>query len=220
MVSVSISEEIKSRVPGVALACISCNVTVREEAPALWSEIDRSVASVAGSLRVEDISRLPAVAATRRAYKACGKDPARYRPSAEALLRRCIQGKGLYRVNNVVDLLNLVSISTGYSIGGYDEEQIEGDVVFGVGRADEPYEGIGRGVLNIASLPVFRDSRGAFGTPTSDSVRTSVTDATRRFMMVIIDFGISGGLETAAALAKDLLERHADARDLQIEIMN
>jgi DNA/RNA-binding domain of Phe-tRNA-synthetase-like protein len=75
-------------------------------------------------------------------------------------------------------------------------------------------------VLNIVSLPVFRDSRGAFGTPTSDSVRTSVTDATRRFMMVIIDFGISGGLETAVALAKDLLERHADARDLQIEIMN
>jgi DNA/RNA-binding domain of Phe-tRNA-synthetase-like protein len=137
--------------------------------------------------------------------------------SAEALLRRVVQGKGLYRVNNVVDLLNLVSVSTGFSIGGYDAEKIAGEVVFGIGRENEPYEGIGRGELNIESLPAFRDNLGAFGTPTSDSVRTSVTWNTKRFLMIIIDFGALPELEDATELAVNLLKKYAGATNMEIK---
>ena len=214
MIPVSVSEELKSLVPHLTLSCIECDVVVMEENEALWAEIEGKTNKLAASLRVEDISRLPAIAASRRGYKACGKDPARYRLSAEALLRRVVQGKGLYRVNNVVDLLNLVSVSTGFSIGGYDAGKIEGEAVFGIGRENEPYEGIGRGELNIESLPVFRDKRGAFGTPTSDSVRTSVTRNTMRFLMIIIDFGALPELEDATELAVNLLEKYAGATNM------
>lgn len=217
MVPVSVSKELKSLVPGLALSCIECDVLVQEENGELWSEIEKRTGELAATLKVENISRLPAIAASRRGYKACGKDPARYRLSAEALLRRTVQGKGLYRVNNVVDLLNLVSVSTGFSIGGYDAGKMEGDVIFGIGRENEPYEGIGRGKLNIESLPVFRDSLGAFGSPTSDSVRTAVTGETTGFLMIIIDFGALPGLEKATEMAVSLLKKYAGANNLEMK---
>jgi DNA/RNA-binding domain of Phe-tRNA-synthetase-like protein len=217
MVTVAVSEELKTLVPKLALSCIECNVVVLEENKELWSETEEKTSELAASIRVEDISRLPAIAASRSGYKACGKDPARYRLSAEALLRRVVQGKGLYRVNNVVDLLNLISVSTGFSIGGYDAGKIDGDVLFGIGRKDEPFEGIGRGKLNIESLPVFRDNHGAFGSPTSDSVRTSVTSETKRFLMIIIDFGALSELEEAANLAVILLKKYARATNFEIK---
>ena len=217
MVPVTVSDELKTRVSELTLSCIECDVVVKEENEKLWAEMEDKTNEVAASLKVEDISRLPAIAASRRGYKACGKDPARYRLSAEALLRRTVQGKGLYRVNNVVDLLNLVSISTGFSIGGYDAGKIEGEAVFGIGHVNEAYEGIGRGELNIESLPVFRDNTGAFGTPTSDSVRTSVTLETNRFLMIIIDFGALPELQKATELAVNLLKRYAHADSLEFK---
>lgn len=220
MITIHISEELKGRIPDLVLSCIACDVTVQEEFAGLWDEISKKVDELALSMKVEDISRVPAIAASRQGYRACGKDPARYRLSAEALLRRVVQGKGLYRVNNVVDVLNLVSLSGGYSIGGYDADKISGDVVFGLGRSNEPYEGIGRGELNIENLPVFRDSIGAFGTPTSDSVRTMVTPDTRRFLMVIIDFGSPGELENATTLAVRLLKKFALAEQVKIKTIN
>jgi DNA/RNA-binding domain of Phe-tRNA-synthetase-like protein len=115
----------------------------------------------------------------------------------------------------VVDLLNLVSISSGFSIGGYDSDKIEGDVVFGIGETNEPYQGIGRGELNIEGMPVFRDLKGAFGTPTSDSVRTSVSLETQRFLMIIIDYANSGDLGEATKHAINLLEKYANATNLE-----
>ena len=217
MVAVSVSKELKAAVPGLILSCIECDVEVYEENIELWAEIENQAGEIAASLKVENISRLPAITASRRGYKTCGKDPARYRLSAEALLRRTVQGKGLYHVNNVVDLLNLVSISTGFSIGGYDVEKIDGKVEFGIGRANELYEGIGRGELNIESLPVFRDNLGAFGSPTSDSVRTSVTSETSRFLMILIDFGALPELEKATEMAVSLLKKYAKADNLEIK---
>jgi DNA/RNA-binding domain of Phe-tRNA-synthetase-like protein len=215
MTPVVVSNNLKNLVPGIRLSCIECMVCIRSDNQMLWDEIQQKTSELTQSLQTDQISRLPAIAASRHAYKLCGKDPARYRLSAEALLRRVVQGKGLYRVNNVVDLLNLVSVSTGFSIGGYDAERIKGAVVFGIGRKNEPYDAIGRGELNIESLPVFRDDTGAFGTPTSDSVRTSVTSETRRFLMVIIDFGTSGLLEKATELAELLLQKYAKAENLE-----
>ena len=219
MVNISISGEILAFVPQVSLSCIECDVSVMPSSSGLADLIDAKAGELASSLKVEDISRLPTIRASRQAYKSCGKDPARYRLSAEALLRRIVKGVGLYRINNVVDLLNLVSFSTGFSIGGYDAGKIGGSVVFGIGRADEIYEGVGKGMLNIEGLPVFRDPAGAFGSPTSDSERTSVTGLTKRFLMVIIGFGDASGLEEASRFAVKLLETHAAATNIETHLI-
>jgi DNA/RNA-binding domain of Phe-tRNA-synthetase-like protein len=153
-----ITEAIKSKCPNFRLGIISCSVQISDNQADLWAEINTKIVELE-TMETAAISKIPTIAATRKGYKALGKDPARYRPSAEALLRRVVKGKGLYKINNVVDLLNLVSISTGFSIGGYDADKIEGDVELGVGEVNEPYEGIGRGILNIEGLATFRDKK-------------------------------------------------------------
>lgn len=217
MQNISISEELKNKVPEMELSCIECDVEIHQKNEILWDEIQQKIVEISANSKIEQISQIPAIFTSRKAYKACGKDPARYRLSAEALLRRVIKRKELYQVNNVVDLLNLVSISTGFSIGGYDVNKIDGEVNFGIGETNEPYSGIGRGELNIESLPVFRDGLGAFGTATSDSERTSVTLKTKRFLMVIVGFSATQELPQATVLAKKLLEKYARASNFEIK---
>lgn len=217
MVHINISDELRAKCPSLRLACLCCTVRVAEDAAGLSEELEQVSQRIGGSLRLEEVSTHPVNARTREGYRACGKKPGRYRPSAEALLRRVLQGKGLYRINNVVDVINLVSISTGFSIGGYDVVRIQGGVTLGIGKEGELYEGLGRGVLNIHRLPVFRDSVGAFGSPTSDSERTNVRPGTQSFLMVFLDFG--GDKESSAAalrLAEGYLRRFCEADDFEI----
>lgn len=211
MLEITLSQQIRERCPELQLSCILTEVKVEPAPLALINEMSIKTALLQEQLSIADISKLPEIESARKAYKACGKDPARYRLSAEALLRRVVSGKGLYQINNVVDQLNLVSISTGFSIGGYDFDQIQGEICFGIGDENEAYQGIGRGELNIAGLPVFRDALSAFGTPTSDSPRTEVNAQTRRFLMILIGFGGSDGFSQANALAISLLKTYCSA---------
>jgi DNA/RNA-binding domain of Phe-tRNA-synthetase-like protein len=129
-----------------------------------------------------------------------------------------VQGKDLYQIDTLVDLINLASMKFGYSIGGFDADKFEGDTLtLGVGRKDEPYEGIGRGILNIEGMPVYRDSRGGVGTPTSDNERTKIELSTTHLFVIVN--GYDGNRETVNANAlyiKDLLERFAEGKDIQI----
>lgn len=211
MPEIFISRELISRCPKLRLGCIEANVRVAASGDSLLSEIGERLVLLQQSLHIEEISKIPVIEAARKAYRACGKDPARYRLSAEALLRRVVSGKGLYQINNVVDQLNLVSATSGFSIGGYDAGKIKNTITFGIGLADEPYTGIGRGRLNIENLPVFRDDAGAFGTPTSDSQRTEVTGETIHFLMILIDFGSHDQLEEAMEMSVRLLKEHCQA---------
>ena len=214
MLDIIITPELKNRCPSLRLGCIEADVEVRLPSEELLAEINFRIEQLSRSLTIEEISNLPAIRASRKAYKVCGKDPARYRLSAEALLRRIVSGKGLYQISNVVDQLNLVSITSGFSIGGYDFRRIQGNITFGIGNFMEPYSGIGKGELNIEHLPVFRDELGAFGTPTSDSQRTEVNDQTVRFLMILIDFGGDDKLNEAVDYSVSLLKKYCRAEEL------
>jgi DNA/RNA-binding domain of Phe-tRNA-synthetase-like protein len=220
MISITIQHDLKQKCTELRLGCIEADVFVKDSVDDLTAEIDSKIDEISKTLLIDDISRIPAIAASRKAYKSCGKDPARYRLSAEALLRRIVSGKGLYQISNVVDQLNLVSISTGFSMGGYDADKIVGAVSFGIGLTGEPYIGIGRGELNIEHLPVFRDELSAFGTPTSDSQRTEVSASTNRFLMVIIDFGADNELNSALQMATRLLKEYCEAMNIEFNIIN
>jgi DNA/RNA-binding domain of Phe-tRNA-synthetase-like protein len=195
--SIKIEEIVRESCPDVRLGLLLTEVKVTPSDENLLSFIEQNLTEIQSRLTTPDIHDIPPLASTRQAYKALGKDPSRYRPSAEALLRRVVKGKGLYRVNNVVDALNLISVQSGFSIGGYNLEKIKGQIRLGRGEDGEPYEAIGRGELNIAGLPVLRDDMGAFGSPTSDSTRTMATPEMRYFLTVFFDFEKNGELENA-----------------------
>ena len=172
----------------LAIGLLLAEVRIAPRGEALDQAIESACQAFRARESPESIKQWPSIREARRVYKALGKDPSRYRPSAEALLRRVVSGKSLYRINNAVDLLNLVSLESGYSIGGYDADRISGGIRLQRGGI-EPYEAIGRGALNVEALPVLYDDQGPFGSPTSDSVRTMVRSETRRFLWVVFGFG-------------------------------
>ena len=206
-----VSDQIDSVCPEFVGACVEANVQNTPYCEALWDEIHRMGNRFRSELTTESLKDIPSIAATRRVYKACGKDPSRYRPASEALIRRMLQGKELYQIDTLVDLVNVASIAYGYSIGGFDADCFEGNVLtLGVGREGEPYEGIGRGMLNIAGLPVYRDAIGGVGTPTSDNERTKITLSTTH--LVVLVNGYDGNEERVldnARFIQRLLEAYA-----------
>ena len=181
-----VSQEITSVCPDFVGACVDAAVENSLFSQPLWDEIHQLEERLRSELTTETLKELPSIAATRTIYKKCGKDPSRYRPASEQLIRRMLQGKELYQIDTLVDLINLASIAYGYSIGGFDADKFVGDTLtLGIGREGEPYEGIGRGMLNIAGLPVYRDAQGGVGTPTSDHERTKISLSTRHLVVLI-----------------------------------
>ena len=186
MINVRVSSEISSVCPEFVGACVEANVVNSPYNNRLWNAIHEVESRLRNELTFDSVKALPSIAATRAVYKLCGKDPSRYRPASEQLIRRMLQGKELYQIDTLVDLVNLASIVYGYSIGGFDADKFVGsELVLGVGKEGEPYEGIGRGPLNIAGLPVYRDAQGGVGTPTSDHERTKMTLSTTHLIVLI-----------------------------------
>lgn len=219
--NIIVSEEIRSVCPCFVGAAVEAYVSNSAMNDGLWKEIAAMEQFVTSAYTSDTIKeRISGIAATRRVYKLCGKDPSRYRPAAEALIRRVLQGKGLYQIDTLVDLVNLASMKFGYSIGGFDADMFAGDTLtLGIGRAGEPYEGIGRGMINIEGLPVYRDAIGGVGTPTSDHERTKMTLDTSHVLILINGYdGDSSSVEANAEYVCSLLQRYCDGWDCRYKM--
>jgi DNA/RNA-binding domain of Phe-tRNA-synthetase-like protein len=214
-VRVSVDEALKKKCPRTALGCVTAHVEAQASPAALVEQMQGRVQEILKLPFARGVLESPQILATRAGYKALGKDPARYRGSAEALLRRVIAGKGLPQINAVVDVINLVSVESRLPVGLYDLAHVTGDIVFRAGRAGETYKGIGKYDLNLEGLPIFCDQQGPHGSPTSDSERTMVTAETKQVMGIIISFGGADGLERWAQRMVELLQRHASGSILE-----
>ncbi len=211
---IRVSDDIRRACPHFVGAALICTVQNSLHHPGLWEQIARFEEKLLSDTSLSEVNQHPVIAATRQAYKVLGKDPNRYRPSAEALRRRLIRGLGLYQINTLVDLINVVSLVTGFSIGGFDYTRIEGALTLGVGRPGEHFEAIGRGVLNITGLPVYRDDNGGVGTPTSDEERTKILPETIKILIIINGYNGRSGLPEAIDLCSKLLTDYANAKDI------
>ena len=214
--NITVSEELKKMAPQFVGGAITAHVKNTKYSEFLWGEIKEFGTELKQTLTIPEIKNLATIDATRTVYKKCGKDPNRYRPAAEALRRRILKGQSLYQINTLVDLVNLVSIATGYSMGGFDADLIVGDnLVLGVGKEGEVFEGIGRGLLNIEGLPVYRDKIGGVGTPTSDEERTKLHMDTTNLLILINGYSGEKGIKEAVEYSMELLKRHAQAEDVE-----
>ncbi|MDX9696362.1 MAG: phenylalanine--tRNA ligase beta subunit-related protein [Bacteroidales bacterium] len=215
MITITIDNKLKEKWSSVAIGSVYAQITVKPSDPELIKLLDDCCNEFAVTHSVEDISQLKPIADSRKAYRALGKDPARYRVSSEALLRRIVKDKGIYKINNIVDINNLLSISSYYSICAFDVLKLNPPVRFTIGSLEDIYYGIGRGLLNIENLPVFEDQTGKFGSPTSDSERVKITNETNQLSMNIISF--SGNADLGFQLEKltTLLQQFAEAKNIE-----
>ena len=197
---------------------MSFDTEVTPTQESLKQEMEQLEKEMMEQLTLETLLKEPRIAAARAGYKALGKDPSRYRLSTEALLRRLIKGNGLYFVNNAVDIGNVLLARTQRSVAVLDEDKIQGDILIRIGQ-DEPYEGIGRGNINIENIPVYCDEVGPFGTPTSDTPRTRITEETKTILLFITSFNGTDGLLQDVELAKDLFSRFGRMTNFSLEIV-
>lgn len=219
MFEVSINAELKEKCPELALGTIFCKVENYTYSKGLWLEIEDVCAQIRETYDLSTVKTHPQIAATREAYKNTGKDPNRYRPATDSLYRRIVKGIELYPINVLVDIVNLVALKSGYSIGGFDADKIKGNVIAGIGKKNEPYEGIGRGELNVEGLPILRDNKGGIGTPTSDEVRTSISYKTQLFYMNINGYTGKQDLLPVIDYSVDLLKRYVAGSDFTTKII-
>lgn len=219
MIQVLIDPRIVEVCPEMRIGLINATVVNEPTCDALWAEIEEAAEDIRRQYELLEINQRPAIAGTRRLYKALGKDPSRYRVASEALCRRIIRGLGIYRLTTLIDVVNLVSIKSGYAISGLDADCIVGDTLtMSVGTADDVYHGIGRGELNIEGMPVYRDAAGPIATPTSDEERTKFTDKTIKAQININAFAPEMPIEEATEWMASLLRKYAHATDVETGI--
>lgn len=211
-----IDSHMKELWPAVRVGCLQYQVQVEKKNPELWAYLKKEIYKKAKDAIFDyGVNEIPNIKESRAAYKAFGKDPSRYRVSSEALIRRIGQGKGLYEVNTVVDVNNLISIESGFSVGSYDAARMGEDLVFRIGEAGETYKGIGKEEIKIDALPVLADEQGAIGSSTSDSERAMITEDAQEVLTLIYSFSDNQDLEKALESGRRYLEQYAKTSGIQ-----
>lgn len=211
MIPLTIAPSVTAISTNIALGCVHCNVNVEPSDATLVNELQSSASEVIAGKDVHAIAEFPRIKDARDFYRRAGKEPGRYRSSSEQLLRRIAGGKGLYFINNVVDINNLISIRSHFSVGSYDLGRLTPPLSFTIGAAGAAYQGIGKGLINLESLPIFEDAGGPFGSPTSDSERALITTETKELLMIVISFSGVHGLNNILDDSVGYLERFARA---------
>ena len=218
MKEIVIDEELLKVCPNIQLGCIQYSTNVEKGSKELWKKISETTKNIVFNMTIEDIAKEKNINDSRELYKKIGKDPHRYRISSEALIRRILQGKGLYKVNNIVDANNLISINSRLSVGSYDIDKLGKSLKFRIGKKDESYKGIGKDIINIENLPVFSDEFGAYGSPTSDSEKAMITNYTKNVLTVLIAFSDDADLDKHINNAVEILSKYVEAENIEYYI--
>lgn len=213
--AVIIAPELYDVYPDIRLGCLRFSAAVTAPDQAFWTHMEETVLpAVRERIAGKQWSEIPGVRGSRAAYKAFGRNPGRYRVSSEALLRRVRRGDGLYQINSVVDVNNLISVTSGLSVGSYDLSKLQGTVTLREAQAGEGYEGIGKGFLDLEHLLVLADDLGVFGSSMSDSTRGMVTEESKEVLVVIYCFEKDIDLDGLLEQAKTAFETYAAVKDV------
>lgn len=218
MIEVKIDNELKEKFRNIKLGVIQYKALVKESSRDLSNELDELCVKLQERFSVNDILKIQSIQDIRLAYKSLGKDPSRYRVSSEALIRRILQGKGIYKVNNIVDVNNLISLKYLLPMGSYNLDEVNKYIIFRVGEENEEYKGIGKGNVNLSNMPIFSDHKGAFGSPTSDSDRTMITNIAKNLLMIMISFS-EEDIKEKLVEAVSILERYVNATEIEYSII-
>ena len=210
---ITISPELKTKLPNFQVFAYSMDVSVKNtlEVEKMLFELKDEVNN---KYDITEVVNIPKLKHSRDGYKKLGKDPSRYRLATEALIRRLVKGMDLYRINDVVDLGNILSAKTMRSVCCVDMDKICGNIYIRIGNESDDYYGINRGHINITNMPVYCDEIGPFGTPTSDTDRTAISNETKKIIVMLIAFDDSE-IEEDCELLISLYRDYANALNIE-----
>jgi len=219
MVTINVSDRIKTKCPQIALGVIQFTAIVKAKDENLWMAFSNYCNELAPKLKEKNLKEFEEIKSGRIAYKSLGRDPDRYNVSSEALLKRVKNGKEMYQINNLVDTNNFLSVQSHYSIGMYDLNKTQGAITFDYGSENEVYESLAKGLFDVTNLPIFRDSISGFGSPTSDSKRTAISLEASNILMILISFNGEGNLSYWLEIATQLLSTYSSATNIETQIV-
>lgn len=88
---------------------------------------DEFFSQIREKFTLENIKDDQRIRAYRDFYWQIKIDPTKTRPAAEALIRRILANKPLWRINTFVDAYNISSAASRVTLGAYDLDSIRGD---------------------------------------------------------------------------------------------
>ncbi len=213
MMKIKIDQNLLNSLPDFNVIAYSMDVTIKDSS-FVEELILKCEEQIMEEYSIEDVLNIPLIKEARDGYKKLGKDPSRYRLACESLLRRIVKGNKLYRINNLVDVGNVLSIETKRSVAVLDYDKIIGDILIRKGQASDEYEGIGRGKINIENIPLYEDEIGPFGSTTSDTERTMVTNETKKILLFVVCFS-RNMIDEHEKLAIDIFEKYCEACNIE-----
>lgn len=192
MMKLKITNELKKIVPSFKVSCYTFTTLEKNDKENLSNDLTEAFNNIAKEYQekyiLSEVTKIPKLKSTRDGYKMLGKDPSHTRPACEALVRRIIRDGSIYRLGNLIDFGNYLSIKLMKSVCMVDLDKIQGDVTIRIGSDSDYYEGINRGMINVTNLPLYTDEIGPFGNPTSDTIRTAITNDTTNILIMLIHF--------------------------------
>lgn len=183
---IHLSQELCTLFPGFKVGVIHYQqIEVGDSPQMVKGRLQLFQESIFFDLEEKNVTDLEGIKEWRQIFKTAGKDPNRYRHSAEALFRRVKKQNYLTPVNSAIDINNFFSLQYQIPIGVYDADKIQGDADIRLGSAGEEYEGLNGRINSAEKLISSTDEIGPFGSPFVDSVRTSVTEETSNALQLI-----------------------------------
>lgn len=215
--TIRLAEElIKASKGKLSLGVLVSQVRVSKGTPALDTYMDECINGLrASQLTGAQIETMPQVSALNETYAALGKDIKKFKGSNESLLKRIVEGNGIYRINTVVDINNAESLNARRSFGSYDLAKLGTNITFSKGQKGQKYVGTSNRSVDLENLPVLSDESGPFGSPTSDSQRALIKDDTQYLMTVIFSFDGPSSLGYQLSSLERLLSENAEAQNVQ-----
>lgn len=210
---ITIGKSILSQLPDFNIVALTMDVEAKNNDEKIENLIKETEEKIYEEYSLEEVLNIPLIKEGRDGYKKLKKDPSRYRLACESLLRRLVKGNKLYRINNLVDVGNILSIEAKRSVAVLDCDKIVNDIYIRLGTSDDIYEGIGRGIINVENIPLYEDNIGPFGSTTSDTLRTSVTLETKKVLLFVVCFS-EMNINEHKALAIDLFKEYCNASNI------
>lgn len=217
MRKIVIDRSIAEVTPLVRLGIVFATVTNTKHSEELWEKINSHITSIvdeAGS-DIKQFLNQESFNSVTRTFKALGVKKSSYIGSNEALFKRILQNKGLYEINTVVDINNLVSLYSKRSVGTYDLDKLNGEIEFKVGKKEESYLGTTKRPINLEGLTVLCDSDGPFGSPYSDSSRALIQESTKEIAMIVYSFDGDEDLDKQLCFSAQLLKQYVSALNVK-----
>ncbi len=210
---VTISEDITKILPGFSVIAYTMDVD-NKLTDGVTTFINKVVEENKDIYTLEQVIKDQKILESRNGYKKLGKDPSHTRVACENLLRRIIKRQPLYRLGDIIDLGNILSILTRRSVCVVDLDKLVGNVNIRIGTKEDIYITINRGPLNVDKIPVYEDENSPFGCPSSDTLRTAVDQSTKSIYIMIICFEQTN-LEEDEKLLIDIYKKYTNARNIK-----